>query len=743
MPKLRYTALFKRDFRRGVSRGCDPEKLRSLLELLRLGAPLPLSSRDGPLKNADARACRVEPGWLLVYREKKGVVTLMRVKYIRKERPTGAPPMKLWFRTLLRSPVKTALTVLLLAVAAYFFAGNLAGYVSQQKTVRQVEDSTFGVLTAEKSMPKKMADPTLGIFILTDRTNPGSTIGDVVYENCHHQALSAEEVSALEALPYVDAVDKRYMTAGLSDDYFRMDDYRKYYGYADRCILEGTVVSNELDRFWTAFHGLDAASESSFSASQYEAEGFRDIILTDVKLLSGNRELFELYTGAKGGKVTVLAAALRKEFIGTRGLHLVPGGQERSPVNCTDYDVSLEDVLSLVPGRRYVFVLRENPYYTDPDDEAHFLYSVGDDSRKGWWPYFTDITGLSEDYLETEDYAELRSLIEVSDADRHTFDVVYTDDMASIRRVTQEQMTPVQGRFLGPADAGQPVCVVSEAFLERFGLRLGDTVTLRLGNYLMEQYAPLGAVAVTRGRYATAWTEKQSFTVVGSFADVGDGAWLDRELYWAYSSNAVFVPVSFLPASCDTSEHALRPAEVSFLVRETANILPFETEVLPQVEEMQLQYEFADRNWAAVAEKMAQAQASSLMRLLAFALAAALASVLTVYLFLIRRKREYAVLRALGSSKSAAARALWLPLLALSVFPVLIGALLARFRADAVLRAQAEAGGFGSGRVPQMAPAGYLLCVLGILCLLLVLCLVYLRRIGRKSPWLLLQEKEK
>ena len=83
MPKLRYTALFRRDFRKGVARGCDPEKLRSLLELLRRGAPLPLSSRDGPMKNAEARACRVEPGWLLVYRIRKDVVTLMRVKYIK------------------------------------------------------------------------------------------------------------------------------------------------------------------------------------------------------------------------------------------------------------------------------------------------------------------------------------------------------------------------------------------------------------------------------------------------------------------------------------------------------------------------------------------------------------------------------------------------------------------------------------------------------------------------------------
>ena len=128
MNKLRYTARFKRDFRRGAAKGCDPEKLRALLELLRRGAPLPLGSRDGPVKGTEARACRVEPGWLLVYRIKDGVAVLLRVKYIRRERPTGAPPMKHWFRTLLRSPIKTVLTVLLLAAAAFLLLDNLSSY---------------------------------------------------------------------------------------------------------------------------------------------------------------------------------------------------------------------------------------------------------------------------------------------------------------------------------------------------------------------------------------------------------------------------------------------------------------------------------------------------------------------------------------------------------------------------------------------------------------------------------------
>ena len=741
MNKLRYTSRFKRDFRRGTARGCDPGKLRALLELLRMGSPLPLDCRDGQMKGTKARACRVEPGWLLVYRIKEGLVILLRVQYIKKERPTAAPPMKLWFRTLLRSPVKTALTVLLLAAAAFFLGSNLAGWAMQQKVSKQVEENTVGVLTAEKGLPKQLADPTFSFFLITDPTNPGKNPGQITNENFHHAAFTAGDMAALTGLPCIDAADKRYMTAGVSGDYRRMDNYKDYYGYTDRCILEGTVIANELDEDWQRSNGLDAASESNYTASLYEPEGFRDIWLTDVKLLTGDEAWLELIRETYGGRVKVEIDALKPEYIGVMGAHTQLMGGERVPVSCADYDVSLEDVMGITPGKRYVFVLRENPGYTNTEFTRDFRYCLGDDSRKDWQPYWTDITEAPENYLETDDFASLRSLIEVTEADKRTFDVVYVGDMSTIRRVTSGQITATQGRLLTPQDAGKSVCVVSEAFLAATGLRLGDELTLSLGNVLMEQYAPLGAVAVTKGRYATEWTE-QTFTIVGAWSDVGDGAWLERELYWAYSDNTVFVPVSFLPAGCDTENHLVRPAEVSFLVREAENILPFEEEGLPLVEEMGLKYEFEDRNWTSLAEKMQQTKSASLIRLLAFGAAAVLAVALTVYLFLIRRKREYAVLRALGSPRRAAARALWLPLLILAVLPVLIGMILARLLSDRAGQGKALLSAFGLSALPRLSPLTYLLAALVVLGLIALACAVYLRGLGRKSPLALLQEKD-
>ena len=639
-------------------------------------------------------------------------------------------------KSLIRSPLKTILTFVLLGVTAFFFICNLSTYVAQQKTAKEVEENTIGVLTAENTPPKKLADPTVGVFLLTDPSNPGATMGDVTYENCHQQPFTAEEETALASLTYISTVDRRYMTAGVSEDYLRLDDYPGYYGCQDRCILEGTVVANEEDEFWLKRNG-----DNGWYGASYESEGIRDIWLKDVKLLTGDADWLDLQLKTYGGMAKVLVCAIKEDAIGKMP-HLAPeGGAERSPVMCTDYDVTLEDVQSLVPGRRFVFVLREDPTNTDTVSRS-LLYGVGDDFRKDWWPYFTDITDLPENYLETEDFAELRALIEVSEADRHTFDVVYTDNMASIRRVFREQLTVVQGGFLTPEDEGKPVCVVSEAFLSQTGLHLGDNIDLKLGNVLMEQYAPVGAVAVTKGRYSSEWTPA-SFTIVGSYADAEDGAWLYRDLYWAYSDNTVFVPASFLPESCDTENHLFRPGEISFVVGEAKNIPAFDTQGLPLVDEMGLDYEFSDHNWTAVAEKMNVVKTASLARLLAFAAAALLAVALTVYLFLVRRKKEYAILRALGCPRKDAANALSLPLLFLAVVSVLVGTAAAWLRAGLSGQAAPEAFSDGLETLPQMSVPGYALAFLGFLCLIALLSFLYLNKLGKKSPLTLLQEEKK
>ena len=651
-------------------------------------------------------------------------------------------PNRVMLKSLVRSPLKTILTFILLGVTAFFFVYNLSTYVSQQKTAKEVEEGTFGVLTAENVPPKYMENPLYGYFPLTDPTIPGTTVGTRTYDDCHQQPFTEEEASALASLPYVTTADRRYMTAGVSEDYLRLYNYPAYYGCQDRVILEGTVAANEKDEFHSQpYSDVDAGAYYQ----RYEPEGTRSVWLTDVKLLSGDRGFLERQLAYYGGKARVLVYSIKEEYLEKKHFQMEASESKdlRGVVIAADYDVTLKNVMSLEPGRRFVFVLREDPLlHVEFHEEIQFHYSVGDNTRKDWWPYFTDVTDLPENYLETDEFAELRSLLEVTEADRHTFDVVYTDNMDSIRRVTTAQLAPVQGRFLTPEDAGKPVCVVSEAFLAQTGLHLGDSIDLKLGNVLMEQYAPVGAVAMTKGRYATKWTPA-SFTIVGSYADVKDGKWLVQDLYWAYSDSTVFVPSSFLPESCDVENHLFRPGEISFIVGEAKNIPAFVDEGLPLVEALGLNYKFDDRNWTAVANKMEVVKTASLVRLLAFGAAALLAVALTVYLFLVRRKKEYAILRALGCPRKDAAGALSLPLLLLAAISVLAGTAAARLRAGMTGQAAPEALSEGLEQMKQMSAPGYALAFLGFLCLIGLVAFLYLNKLGKKSPLTLLQEEKK
>ncbi len=739
MNTLRYTARFRRDYRKGVAKGCSPAKLRALLELLRRGAPLPVGSRDAALRGTEARVCRVEPGWLLVYRIRGGVVTLLRVKYIKRERPTGAPPMGLWFKTLLRSPVKTALTVLLLAAAAFLLLDNLSSYMMQTEALKQAEEAVEGVLTVERSPVLRPENGRNSWFLLTEL---GESYRDRdTYESIHHEALTASDLEALEALPYIDAVDRRYMTAGVSADYTRNDGPYGDYGYMDRLVIEATVK--------TVLHRDIVAT---YDNDDYDSS--RILRLTDVKLLAGDPRTLNEQLEVLEGTVNLIAKTVSEKRVGTD--HWIYDGIGAGwSVDCLGFNLTKAQMDAVEKGRRCVFVVRA-PRYVVPDSGSYGFW-LGDDSLKGWWPYVTDVTDLPENYLEMEDFAPLRELIQVTNDDIHTFDVVYTGDMASIRRVSRQQLVPVRGRFLGPADAESPVCVVSETFLTKNGLSLGDSVTLKLGNRLMEQFKPLGAVAVARDRYAPAWTE-QSFTVVGTWRDVGDrrwqeqehysyysvGTWQEQDPYWAYSDNAIFVPVSFLPESCDTENHLFRPAEVSFIVRDAANIGAFGEEGLPLAEALGLRCAWNDAGWPIVAEKLAQTRSLTMMKLLIFAVAALLAAGLTIYLFLHRRRREYAVLRALGTPKRAAARALLLPLLALAAFSSALGLLLAWLRSGAAAgQSAAEFAEAGLEAMPDARFGVYLLGFFGLLAAVGLLAALYLRALGRRSPLRLLQDSER
>ena len=613
-------------------------------------------------------------------------------------------------QALYRSPLKTGLTLLLLAAASFLFLYNLSEYSISDREYREARDRYEGVLAVEESEVVELVDPRYNFFLLTDDTNPGRTWDRFTYEDYHHRSLTGETAEALAALPYISRTERRYMTAGVSPDYLRLDTDQSFFAYNSRLILEGTLTA------------MQQPTVASSSVHFQDGASLKNLYLTDVALLAGDPEQL-----ARKDQPAVALYPLKEECRDAYSFAVSDGGySQRWAAQALDLGLFREDLESLEVGRRYVFVLRGmNSWRNDP-------FPMEDDTRIGWWPYITDVTDLPENWLETEDFAPLRELIQVTGDDLHTFDVVYGDDMAAIPRAAEGRIICMEGRFLTPADAGKPYCVVSTDLLETYGLAIGDTLTLDLGNYLCEQYAPLGAVASTRGRYSTVF-HRQEFEIIGAYLDLNEGKHVNRDLYWCWSNNAVFVPSAFLPECVNAGSYTPKPAELSFVVGNAEDILPFMEECLPRVEAMGLTYTFSDGGWLQVGEDLLRARSLSLVKLLIFSGAALFALLLTVWLYIGRKKKEYGVLRALGMPRGEASERLFGPFLLLGIVSSLIGSLISRI---------VTARQMGTGHVPAGLPL-FLLGALGFLALLAVMAYVGLLIIRRKSILELIQEKQK
>jgi len=72
------TSRFKREFRRMEKRGLNMQLLRTVVDLLRQGDPLPAKYCDHALtgKYVGVRECHVKPDWLLIYQIEEDILIL-------------------------------------------------------------------------------------------------------------------------------------------------------------------------------------------------------------------------------------------------------------------------------------------------------------------------------------------------------------------------------------------------------------------------------------------------------------------------------------------------------------------------------------------------------------------------------------------------------------------------------------------------------------------------------------------
>ena len=82
MLDIQYEKCFKKDYKRMIKRGCNPQSLQAVLSKLVKQEPLPSKFKDHSLSGnyAGYRECHIEPDWLLIYKvfDDKLVLVLTR-----------------------------------------------------------------------------------------------------------------------------------------------------------------------------------------------------------------------------------------------------------------------------------------------------------------------------------------------------------------------------------------------------------------------------------------------------------------------------------------------------------------------------------------------------------------------------------------------------------------------------------------------------------------------------------------
>ena len=690
-------------------------------------------------------------------------------------------------KTALRTPVKTILTILLLAATSYMLFFNIAEYTVMSREFERTAGYYKGVGAVEAKAIRpfplypagRYSTATLAgtdAWLYTDDRighNPYS-YDQTILNSWKYETISQSDIDAISNLPYVTSVSVRYMTAGVSPDLKRSDLMRsdlkyKNFNYTARFVAEATFDHNQfLSYFGAGGHNApepppelikeddEGLFGSNKTLSMPEADWrARAMFFKDADLLAGDSAWFTRYNNQRDGRYDfpVEAFAFAKGYPDdyTLGYFNASVPERYSAIlhlgeSYYDDVYSYDFLESLVPGERYLIIGRLDPVpatqMTDGSMRKLPNPVLSDPSTIGWWPQVYPLKDLPENYLELDEFAPLREMIEITNTDLHTFDVVYADDMSSIMRFAEGSMAIKEGRMLNDADSEQQsnVCVMSQYFMRQNSLRIGDTIRLQLGDKLFEQNSAVGAVASVRERYADTFTDEIEFEIVGAYADTDSLRERDKNQNWTYSNNTIFVPLTFLPCEVP-QDHAVKPGEFSFVVENAKDITPFMDEPAFTIQAvLGLNLLFSDGGWPAVEAQLSRSDALAVIKLVLFSLSVFLSICLTVYLFIMRKRKEYAIMRALGTPRRRSAKSMYIPLGLISLIALAAGYILAYANAGKAIERSLSAYYTFGVEVNASIPAA--VTVLCLACEVTALALVTafgLWRVGVRPPLELLQ----
>ncbi len=221
----------------------------------------------------------------------------------------------------------------------------------------------------------------------------------------------------------------------------------------------------------------------------------------------------------------------------------------------------------------------------------------------------------------------------------------------------------VEGRWLNHQDdlAGNKVIVLPKPFARPRGLKLGDEITFTF-RPLTDTYFGLIRDGVDSLNWRSYPTYQDTFKIVGLYNDTNN---------WAFSA---YIPASSLRLGfASVTQNQFRYEEYNFVLDSSRQEAEFIQEFKDPLQALGIRLNFLPNNGPAYWAAVDPIQRSSSADLLVFGLLMVVALILAVFLYVMARKRDYAILRALGVPKKQANRQLILPVLLLGELGILLG----------------------------------------------------------------------
>lgn len=146
-------------------------------------------------------------------------------------------------KTIVRTPLKSLLTFILLSLVVFSLITRLAEYSIIEREIKNAAKEYQGIGTVEISEAKD-SFPHTPSYITTDPRLREKNIyksKDFAFYTTRYEPLTRDDITSVLELPYITSYDTRYMTAGISDKYYRLDEGTEYYNYTSRHIIEATL----------------------------------------------------------------------------------------------------------------------------------------------------------------------------------------------------------------------------------------------------------------------------------------------------------------------------------------------------------------------------------------------------------------------------------------------------------------------------------------------------------------------